>query len=281
MYGEFKRNEKRAVMYYPSILWKVVLLSGFSPWRPPIRPSVVHEGFVADKMAMGHIFLRALLFSPTNHHSANPPRPSLIRHGIPQYQVILSRSTAKIRKIAPDSGTQMNRVYPKYVLRLLSLDHMFSWSVNGIWVCLFSVLCLGLENFKWRDINGLAGEHDSSAPCLFVLLTRPSFQQPTSRWFIALGGRVHNIPEYTPTHFLGLSKANLMSTSSTVYSYTKATERSPMERSPSHRFSLQHIHPFSRLRIVHENACSVNDLITFVSDELWEFWHRLEEGGEG
>jgi hypothetical protein len=153
-----------------------------------------------------------------------------------------------------------------------------------------------------------------------VLTTRPSFQQPTRRWFIALGGLVHNIPEYTPTHFLGLSKANLMSNSSTVCRYTKATERCPSSYRPqtvsarAHQGNWQpqfpwilislswtrisewsntnwwncvcgcqfpwcaltltlpppaytHIPSYSRLRIVHKNACSVNDLITFVSDE--------------
>jgi hypothetical protein len=40
-----------------------VVIVGFSSWRSDFVPRSVHVRFVVDKVALGHIFLRVVLFS--------------------------------------------------------------------------------------------------------------------------------------------------------------------------------------------------------------------------
>jgi hypothetical protein len=46
--------------------WLRSLVAGLSPRRPGFVPGSIHVGFVMDKVALGQVFLRVLLFSPVN-----------------------------------------------------------------------------------------------------------------------------------------------------------------------------------------------------------------------
>ena len=57
-----RKNEK--VLYH--MQWLRRLVAGLSPQRPGFDPGSVHVGFMVDKVALGHVFLRVLRFSPVN-----------------------------------------------------------------------------------------------------------------------------------------------------------------------------------------------------------------------
>jgi hypothetical protein len=52
-------------------------VAGLSPWRPGFGPESIHVSFMADKMALGQIFLLVLRFS---HVSIIPPLFSIDIH---------------------------------------------------------------------------------------------------------------------------------------------------------------------------------------------------------
>jgi hypothetical protein len=58
-----------------AVLWLRRLVVGLCPRNPSFSPSSVHMGFVADKVALGQIFLRVLRFSFVN---IIPPSFSII-----------------------------------------------------------------------------------------------------------------------------------------------------------------------------------------------------------
>jgi hypothetical protein len=49
-----------------AVPWLRRLVAGLSPRRPGFDPGSVHVGFVVDKVALGHVFLGVLRFSPVS-----------------------------------------------------------------------------------------------------------------------------------------------------------------------------------------------------------------------
>jgi hypothetical protein len=48
------------------VLWLRRLVAGLAPRRPGFKPGSVHVGFMVDKVALGQVSLRVLLFSPVS-----------------------------------------------------------------------------------------------------------------------------------------------------------------------------------------------------------------------
>jgi hypothetical protein len=48
------------------VSWLRRLVAGLSPRRPGFDPGAVHVRFVGNKVALGQVFPRVLLFSPVN-----------------------------------------------------------------------------------------------------------------------------------------------------------------------------------------------------------------------
>jgi hypothetical protein len=57
------RLVRRLVMAVPWLRW---LVTGLSPRRPGFAPGSIHVGFAVDKVALGHVSLRVLRFSPVS-----------------------------------------------------------------------------------------------------------------------------------------------------------------------------------------------------------------------
>jgi hypothetical protein len=64
-----ERNSGRFCLHQPggkAVLWLRRLVTGLSSRRSGFMPGSVHVEFVVDKVALGQVFLRVLLFSPVN-----------------------------------------------------------------------------------------------------------------------------------------------------------------------------------------------------------------------
>jgi hypothetical protein len=53
-------------MYHLAVPWLRSLVAGLSPRRPGFAPGSIHVGFVVDKVGLGQVFLRVLLFFPVS-----------------------------------------------------------------------------------------------------------------------------------------------------------------------------------------------------------------------
>jgi hypothetical protein len=65
-HGNFQQPSIFVTNIYVGRAWLRQLIAGLSPRRPGFDPGSVHVGFVVDKVALGHVFLRVLRFSPVN-----------------------------------------------------------------------------------------------------------------------------------------------------------------------------------------------------------------------
>jgi hypothetical protein len=61
-----------------AVLWLRRLVASLSHWRSGFAPRSVHVGFVADKVAVGQVFLRVLRFSLSISFHRGSPRSYII-----------------------------------------------------------------------------------------------------------------------------------------------------------------------------------------------------------